>query len=125
MPTRQPDMKCVSREVGSVTRSDLYIAMERMSIENPTHVRPPESIARRMWVPLTLGIHMMNSVCCHPGDRPAFECECSTEGQKIFDPFRCLEASVSQQSVIANPNPQASRHPPHHNNYNTTHTAGS
>ena len=83
--------------------------------EDPAHVRPPFSIARRMRITLVVRELVMNTVRSHPEDGTAFETQCAAEGQKILDPLGSSVASMCEQSVIAHSDTQASRYPPENN----------
>src|ERR1700756_1634734 len=67
-----------------------------------------------MWIAFHVGQLMMNPVCRYPCDRTAFQRQRSASRQKIFHPFRSLEAAMRKQPVIAHPDPETSGYPPQH-----------
>ena len=84
----------------------------RGAAQNPTHVRPPASVSRRVWIAGVIGVRMMNAMRDYPIDRSAFQCQQATEGQKVFDRLRCFITTMRQQPMETHANPQASGNPP-------------
>ena len=105
-------MKFILSEVGNVARQRGRVMVHRLAHENPSHVRPPLALDRRMRVAVLIRILMMNAVRRHPENRPALQSQRGADGQKIFHPLRSLIAAVRQQPVITHANPQAARYPP-------------
>ena len=70
----------------------------RGAAENPSHVGPPTSIARCVWITGNIGVGMMNAMRHYPVDGPTFQGKCSTESQKVFDlldsPFNSLHHRI-------------------------------
>src|SRR5581483_5391083 len=86
--------------------------MKALAHQDPSHVRPPLAVERRVWVAVFVRKLVMNAMSCNPENRPAFESESPANGQEIFHPLRSLVSAMSEQPVIAHANAEASRYPP-------------
>ena len=53
-------------QVGRVTLDYAFFVLLRRAPQNPSHVCPPASFARRMGVAHLIGIRMVNSMSHHP-----------------------------------------------------------
>src|SRR5579871_1171246 len=114
---RDPDVKLVFGEVGNVSGQRRGVVVHRLAHQNPSHVRPPLAVDRRVRVAILVGILMMNAVGRHPENRPALERQRGADSQEILDPLRSLVAAVREQAVVAHPDAEASRHPPEKHGY--------
>ncbi len=70
---RDPDVEFILGEVGNVTGESGRVVVHRLAHENPSHVRPPLAVDRRMRIAFLIRILMMNAVRRHPENRPAFQ----------------------------------------------------
>jgi hypothetical protein len=75
----------ILEQVGSVALHYTIVVLLRSAAQNPSHVRPPAAVTRRVWVARFLGMRMMDAVSYDPVDGAAFQSQQSTGGQKIFD----------------------------------------
>jgi hypothetical protein len=57
-----------------------------------------------MGISILIGILVMNAMCSNPGYWSAFEGECSTDGQEIFHPLRCVVSTMGEKPVITHAN---------------------
>ena len=53
----------------------------------PTNVRPPATIAWRVWIAVTIGVRVMNAVRHYPLNRPALKGERAANRKKVFNWF--------------------------------------
>src|SRR5579863_7201671 len=86
--------------------------MHALSGKDPAHVSPETTITRRMRITLTVSILVVHTVRAYPKDRPAFQSQGAAHGQKIFHPFGCFKASMSEKTVVADADPKAAGNPP-------------
>src|ERR1700733_7824718 len=73
---------------------------------------PPSAFNRRMRVAILVGKLVVNSMCCHPENRAAFQRERRANSEAIFEPCRNLVAAMREQAVVAHPDSQARGYPP-------------
>ena len=66
-------MKAVLHHVWSVTPQDSFIVYLRRACENPSHVRPPAAVARRVRVSFAVSVRVVYAVCDDPIDGAAFK----------------------------------------------------
>ena len=91
-----PNVKSIFGEIGNVAGQRGGVVMHRLAHQNPSHVRPPLAINRRMRIALLIRKLMMDAVCGHPENRTALERQCGADRQKILNPFVGLESAVRQ-----------------------------
>src|SRR6266705_5175052 len=91
--------------------------MHGLAHQDPAHVRPPLAVERSVWIAFLIRMLMMNAVCGHPENGPAFESKSRTRSQNVFHPVGRSIASMSEQPVIAHANAKASRNPPEKHSY--------
>src|ERR1700678_2267670 len=108
----QPDLNFVLGQVGDITRQSRSVMMHGLAHQDPSHVRPPLAIVRRMRIALVVRKLMMNPMRGYPENRPPLERKSGAPGQEIFHPLRSLISAMRQQPVICHPNPEAARYPP-------------
>ena len=99
VPFLQPTMKGVAPKVGHVWR-ECGIA-HRVASHQPTGMRPPPAVARRVGIAVPVGVLMMDTVGCDPKERAALQCERAADGQDTFEPPRCLVSAMREQAVIS------------------------
>ena len=114
---RHPDVKLIFGKVRNVARQGGRVVMHRLAHQNPSHVRPPFAIDRRMRIAFLIRKLVMNAVRRYPENRPAFERQRGANRQEIFHPLRSFVAAVREQPVIAHPDAQAPE--THHRNIAT------
>src|ERR1700688_1282363 len=105
-------MKLVFGEVRDIARQGRRVMVHRLAHENPSHVRPPLAVDRRMRVAFQIRILMMYAVGRYPENWPAFQSEGGADRQEIFHPLWSLIPAMRQQPVITHPHSQAARPPP-------------
>src|SRR4029434_9181464 len=66
-----------------------------------------------MRVAVAFRVRVMTAMRRDPGDRASFESERAAYSQKVLDPFRGFESTVSEEAVIANADAEAAGDPPH------------
>jgi hypothetical protein len=111
-------VKAILHHVWRIAPQDCWLMHLSSAGENPTHVRPPAPIARRVRVAFAVSVRVMYPVRDDPVDRPTFKGQRPAERQKIFYGFRRLVAPVRQEAVKAHADAQAPRHPPEHGSRN-------
>src|SRR5580698_7102975 len=94
-------MKTVLRKVGCIASQHHSLRVQRFAAQNPSHVCPPATLSRCMWVASFVGELVMDTMRGYPEDRSAFKRKRATYRQKIFDPLGGLEAAMRQQPVVA------------------------
>ena len=115
VPFADPDMEFVFAKIGDIGKKLGRIVLQHLPGNNPAHVRPEAAITRRVRIAFLIRILVMDSMCCDPEDRPAFECQSGADRQSVFHPFRRLVASVREQSMIAHADAQTNGNPPQQN----------
>lgn len=86
--------------------------MHGLPCEDPAHVGPETAVARGMRVTILVSILVMHAMRGHPKNRPAFQSQRAAHGKKIFHPFGCLKASMSEKPVVTNADSKAAGNPP-------------
>src|SRR5579859_3778162 len=99
-------------KIRNVAAERLGILMKALAHENPSHVRPPLAVDRRMRVALFIGKLVMNAMRRDPENWATLERKGPASGQEIFNPRRCLVAAMREQPVIAHADSEAAGHPP-------------
>src|SRR5664279_1168583 len=108
----EPNMNFVFCQIGNVFCQSGSVVVHGLAGENPTHVGPPLAIDRRMRITFLIRKLVMDTMSRDPENRSAFKSESGAPGEKIFDPFRSLVSTVSQETVIAHANAEAAGNPP-------------
>ena len=83
----------------------------RAAPQNPTDMRPPAAIARRMRVAIAIRVRMMDSMRCDPLYRTTLYCQRAADYQEVFDGFGNFISSMRQQPVEAHADAEASCDP--------------
>jgi hypothetical protein len=78
-----------------------------MRPQEPEHLRPPETIARRVRVAVVIGMRVMKAMSRHPRKRPRLIGQTAQRGQTVFDDRRRLVTAVGQEAMKADCNAQA------------------
>ena len=94
-------MDAIARQVRDVTSQHRRIVVHAVAAEDPTHVRPPRALTRRVRIAFAVGVLMMDAVRRHPEDRAAFERQRRAPRQDVLDRPVGLVAAVRQQPVVA------------------------
>src|SRR5260370_19147458 len=102
-------MKGISPEVGHVARK-CGIA-HRVASHQPTGMRPPPAVPRRVGVTGLVGVMVMEAMGRDPEERAALQCERATDGQDAFEPTRSLVSALGEQTVVAHAYAPAPRVP--------------
>jgi len=104
-------MHAIFHQIGRISSQRRFRMLLCCADQNPTDVRPPTAIARRMRIAFVIGVRVMYAMRGDPVDRTAFERQRATQREEIFERTRRLEPPVRQQSVIANADAQPARYP--------------
>src|ERR1700739_1239543 len=108
----QPDMNFIFGQVGDVAGQGRGVMMHRLAGKDPSHVRPPLAIVRRVRVAFFVRKLMMYTVCGDPENRSAFECESGAPCEEIFHPLGSLVSTMCQEAVIAHTDAETAGDPP-------------
>src|ERR1700733_2058531 len=73
---------------------------------------PPSAFNRRMRVAILVGKLVVNSMCCHPENRAAFQRQRCADREAVLEPSRNLVAAMREQAVVAHSDSQARGYPP-------------
>src|SRR5437867_13322917 len=90
------------------------VVVLRCTHQDPAHMRPPSTVARRMRIAVLIRVRMMNTMCGHPLNRSTFDRQSATKDKRVFDRFRHAITTVRQQTVKTHSNPETSRNPIEH-----------
>src|ERR1039457_4596429 len=82
-----------------------------MSEEDPTCMRPPFAIARRVRITFLVRELVMLAMIGHPEQRAPFQSRHSANRKKMLKPLGCREGAMDEQPVITDAESQAHRHP--------------
>src|ERR1051326_4437743 len=102
-------MKGVAPKVGHVRRKRRI--SHRVASHQPTDMRPPPPVARRMGVAVPVGVLMMDTMGCDPKERSALQCKCAADGEDAFEPPRRFVSTMGEQAVIPHANAPAACDP--------------
>src|SRR5215813_8936195 len=102
-------MKGIAPKVGHVRRE--YGIAHRVASHQPTGLRPPPAVARRVGIAVPVGVLMMDTLGCDPKERTALQCEGAADGQGTFEPPRCLVSAMREQAVIPHADATAACNP--------------
>src|SRR5271166_3037350 len=94
-------MELVFAKIGHVRQQALDLVVHRLAAHDPSHVRPKAAVARAVRIAGLVGDLVMHSVGSHPEDWSALEGQGGASCEEILKPFRTLEATVSEQAMIA------------------------
>lgn len=84
----------------------------RSSAKDPADVRPPDAIARAVWIFVRVGMGVVQTMCRDPCDRSRLQAERTAGRQKPRHPFRRCKSAMREQTVIADANTPTSGYPP-------------
>src|SRR4051794_22231053 len=82
--------------------------------QNPTHVCPKRTIARRMRVTRLIRFLMMNPMGGDPEYGPAFEIQRSANGEEVLHPLWALVGAMGVEPVVSHADAEPGRHPIEH-----------
>src|SRR5579864_1822263 len=97
----QPDVELVLRQVGGVFSHQPGVVMFGFSDEDPAHVGPPSSVARRMGVAGMVGLLVVNPMGRDPENGAALQSEGSAEREEVFEGEWDFIRTVGMQPVVA------------------------
>jgi hypothetical protein len=78
---------------------------------DPAHVRPEETLSRRMRVAMLIGLLMMDAMNGNPEYGAALKRERTAKREEIFQPERTLISPMGMEPVIAHADSKASGDP--------------
>src|SRR5580698_2152065 len=97
----QPEVETVLLQIGYVPSEQLGLPVGACSVNDPSRMRPPPALARRVWIAGSVGDLVVHTMCGDPYQRPSFETQRRTYGKGMFQPFWRLVSAMRQQAVIA------------------------
>ncbi len=112
VPAADPDMEAVIHQVPSIGCTLFGSPVHRFAAGDPTHVRPPFAVARRMRIARLVRVSMVEAMNRNPEDGTALERHCAENSEQVFQPLRGLVRSMGQQAVVSHPNAEAASDPP-------------
>ena len=83
----------------------------RSTAQDPTDVRPPAAVARRVWVAVSIRVRMMNPMRGDPLNGSAFERQRSADDQEVLDWLWYAVAAMSDKPMKAHPNAKTAADP--------------
>ena len=105
--TVEQNVESIFDQVGRVSLEGRLIMILGSATQDPTHVRPPAAIARRVWIAVSIRMRMMNAMCSDPLNGSAFEGQRSADNQKIFDWLGHAVSAMCEEPMKAHPNAAA------------------
>src|ERR1700722_12796524 len=112
MKLGDPNVELVFGQVWNISRQGGGVVMHRFASKDPTHVRPPFAVNRRMRVAVYVRKLVVDAVGGHPENWTAFERHGGAYGHEIFHPLGGLVAAVGQQAVVTHADAHAGGKPP-------------
>ncbi len=92
-------MKGIALEIGHVARERAIL--HRVAPHQPTGMRPPPAVARRVRVTGLVGIVVMEAMRRDPKERTALQGESAADGEEVFEPPRRFVTAMGEEPVIA------------------------
>src|SRR5438132_11874631 len=83
----------------------------RSAAQNPTNMRPPATIARRMRVAGLVSMRMMDAMRRDPLNRTTFDRQHATGHEEIFNHFRHFVTTMSDKPVKAHADTKTASNP--------------
>src|SRR5580692_2318433 len=80
----QPYVEAIFSQIRRVFRHQACVVMLGIASKKPQHVRPPGTIARRVWVARFIGVLMVNAMRGYPENGSAFQGQRPADGEKIL-----------------------------------------
>ena len=74
-------------------------------------MRPPHTLAWRMWIAIVVGLLVMDAMGSDPGDGPAFERETAANRKEVFEETWRPIGAMGVQAMIAQTDTEAGGHP--------------
>src|ERR1700685_777165 len=110
MVPREPDVNFVPGQIGGVAFECRYVLPQRLAKENPTCMRPPLAIARRVRIAFLVRELVMLTMYGHPEQRAPLQCRYAAKRKKILEPLGCRKGAMDEQPVITDAESQAHGH---------------
>ena len=107
----KPDVVAILDQIRSVALDRGVIVIMRGAAQNPTDVRPPAAIARRMRVAGLVSVRMMDAMRRNPLNRATLDRQHAAGYEEIFDQFRHFVTTMSDQPVKAHADTKTAGHP--------------
>src|SRR5438309_6013158 len=107
----KPNVVAVLYQIRSVALERGAIVIMRGTAQNPTDMRPPATIARRMRVAGLVSMRMMDAMSRDPLNRATFDRQHATGDEEIFDEFRHSVTTMSDKPVKAHSDTKTAGHP--------------
>src|ERR1700731_1981532 len=111
MVLREPDMKFVLGQIGDVAFEHCNVLAQSIANQDPTRIRPPLAIARRVRITFLVCELVMLTVRGHPQQRAPFQRRHAANREKVLKPLGCRVGAMSEQPVITYAESQAPHHP--------------
>lgn len=102
----------VKRIVDDVLNEAIALALERVVNHQPAHVTPPKAINGSMGIAVAIDAFVVGAVIADPNQNATLSRERTANHENIFQPLRHSEAAVSDQTVVADRDAEATGDPP-------------
>src|SRR5215472_7998990 len=79
--------------------------------QDPTDVRPPTTVTRRVRIAHSICVRMVDAMGHHPLNRPTFKRQRATSYQKIFDQLWHAVSAMRDETMISHAYAEAASHP--------------
>src|SRR5512140_3030963 len=111
MPVVEPHIERMLHQIRRILSHDTGVAVIALAEQDPAHVRPPGSIARRMRIARLVRFLMVNSMGSDPENGSAFQSHGPATREEVYQKSGALLRRVGMQAMIAHADSQANGHP--------------
>src|SRR5271165_3388182 len=111
MVLREPDVKAIFGQIRDVAFERCNVLAQRIASQDPTGMRPPLAIARRVRITFLVRELVVFAMDGHPEKWTAFHSRRAADRKKVLKPLRCHERAMGEQSVITNAESQTAGEP--------------
>src|SRR5580658_1945203 len=92
----EPDMKAVLGQIGDVAFECCNVLAQRIASQDPTRMRPPLAIARRVRITFLVRELVMLTMDGYPEKRATFHGRHAANRKKVLKPLRCGEGAMGE-----------------------------
>lgn len=103
VPDGESAIESIPLKIGCVVGEHRCFTVQRAA-QNPAHVRPPFTIAGRVWIAGYVGVLVMQAMHGDPVDRAALQRQRAAGCQAILQTFGRSEAAMRKLAVVADGN---------------------
>ena len=108
---REPNVHSVLGQIRDVAFERGNVLPQGIANQDPTRMRPPLAIARRVRIAFLVRELVMLAMRGYPQQRPAFQSRHAADRQKVLKPLGSREGAMGEQPVKTDAESQARRHP--------------